>query len=47
VLDSHDGRIAQLYAITRYLKRVEVGDFHDLAATLHGHARSIVASLGA
>jgi hypothetical protein len=47
VLDSHDGKIAQLYAITRYLKRVEVGDFHNLAGALHRHARRVVASLGA
>lgn len=41
-LDSPDGHLAQLYAISRYLKRVEVGDFHDLADRFHEHARRLV-----
>jgi hypothetical protein len=44
VLDSPDGKIAQLYAISRYLKRVEIGDFHNLADKLHEHARKIISA---
>lgn len=44
VLGSPDGKIAQLYAISRYLKRVEIGDFPDLADKLHEHARKITAA---
>ncbi|MGH3624169.1 MAG: aminoglycoside phosphotransferase, partial [Sciscionella sp.] len=44
VLDSPDGEIAQLYAISRYLKRVEIGDFHNLADKLHEHAHKIISA---
>jgi len=42
VLDSPDGIRAQLYAVARYLKRVEVGDFTDYADLLHRHARLLM-----
>lgn len=42
LLDTPDGLRAQLYAISRYLKRVEIGDFPDLADKLHEHARRLV-----
>lgn len=44
VLDSPDGKIAQLYVISRYLKRVEIGDFHNLADELHKHAHKIMSA---
>lgn len=42
ILDSADGKRAQLFVISRYLKRVEIGDFYDLADKLHVHARKIL-----
>lgn len=42
VLDSPDGIRSQLHVITRYLKRIEHGDFADLADPLHQHARRLV-----
>lgn len=42
VLDSPAGILAQLYAITRYLRRVEHGDFLDYAGHLHAHARTLL-----
>ncbi|MGH3853828.1 MAG: aminoglycoside phosphotransferase [Pseudonocardiaceae bacterium] len=39
MLDSPDGIRSQLHVIGRYLKRVEYGDFADLADSLHQHAR--------
>ncbi|MGH3829346.1 MAG: aminoglycoside phosphotransferase [Pseudonocardiaceae bacterium] len=42
MLDSPDGIRSQLHVIGRYLKRVEYGDFTDLADSLHQHARRIV-----
>ncbi|MGH4017271.1 MAG: aminoglycoside phosphotransferase [Pseudonocardiaceae bacterium] len=44
LLDSPDGKRAQLFAISRYLKRVEIGDFHNLADKLHAHARKILSA---
>jgi hypothetical protein len=42
ILDSPDGIRAQLFVITRYLKRVEHGDFADYADHLHRHARRLL-----
>ncbi|MGQ0774150.1 MAG: hypothetical protein ACT4NY_07000 [Pseudonocardiales bacterium] len=42
LLDSPDGKRAQLLAISRYLKRVEIGDFRNLADKLHEHAHRIL-----
>jgi hypothetical protein len=42
ILDSPDGVRAQLFVITRYLKRVEHGDFADYADRLHQHARRLL-----
>ena len=42
LLDSPDGKRAQLLVISRYLKRVEIGDFHNLADKLHQHAHRIL-----
>ena len=42
ILDSPDGKRAQLFAISRYLRRVEIGDFHNLADKLHEHAHRIL-----
>lgn len=42
MLDSPDGVRSQLHVIGRYLKRVEYGDFTDLADSLHGHARRLM-----
>lgn len=45
ILDSPDGLRAQLLAITRYLKRVENGEFMDYADHLHEHARRLMGNL--
>jgi hypothetical protein len=42
LLDSPAGILAQLYVITRYLRRVEHGDFLDYAEHLHAHARTLL-----
>jgi hypothetical protein len=42
VLDSPDGIRSQLHVIGRYLKRVEYGDFTDLADLFHQHARRLI-----
>ena len=42
ILDSPDGIRSQLHVIGHYLKRVEYGDFTDLADSLHQHARILV-----
>jgi hypothetical protein len=42
IVDSPDGVRAQLFVITRYLKRVEHGDFTDYADHLHRHARRLI-----
>lgn len=42
IVDSPDGVRAQLFVITRYLKRVELGDFADYADVLHRHARTLL-----
>ncbi len=42
ILESPDGIRSQLHVIGRYLKRVEYGDFIDLADSLHQHAQRLV-----
>lgn len=46
ILDSPDGIRSQLHVIGRYLKRVEYGDFVDLADVLHQHAHWLMTSKG-
>ena len=46
ILDSPDGVRAQLHVIGRYLKRVEYGDFRDLADPLHAHAVQLLTDHG-
>ena len=43
VLDSPDGIRSQLLVIARYLKRVEYGEFGDLADLFHNHAHHLIA----
>ncbi|MGH3939846.1 MAG: hypothetical protein ACRDTG_14695 [Pseudonocardiaceae bacterium] len=43
VLDSPDGVRSQLLVIARYLKRVEYGEFGDLADLFHNHAHHLIA----
>jgi hypothetical protein len=45
VLDTPDGLRTQLQVVIRYLKRVEQGEFADLADPLHLHARQILERL--
>lgn len=42
VLDSPDGARAQLYVITRFLKRAKLGDFADLADHLQRQATNLL-----
>lgn len=42
VLDSPDGVRSQLHVIGRFLKRVELGEFADMAGVWHHHARSLL-----
>jgi hypothetical protein len=42
MLDSPDGTRAQLMVITRYLRRVDNGEFMDYADQLHRHARKLL-----
>ncbi|GGM65295.1 hypothetical protein GCM10012275_39810 [Longimycelium tulufanense] len=42
VLASPTGRIAQLYVVARLLRRIDGGDFPDLAKPLAQHARSLL-----
>ncbi|MGH3942521.1 MAG: hypothetical protein ACRDTG_28640 [Pseudonocardiaceae bacterium] len=44
VLDSPDGVRSQLLVIARYLKRVEYGEFSDLADLFHNHAHHLIAT---
>lgn len=41
ILDSSSGKLAQLYVITRLLRRMDRGDFIDLAGPLHRHAKTL------
>lgn len=45
LLDSLDGIRSQLLIIARYLKRVEHGEFADLADLWHEHARQLLAEI--
>jgi hypothetical protein len=45
LLDTPTGKIAQLYAATRMLRRVDDQDYQDLAIPLHQHARRLLAAL--
>lgn len=42
LLDTPDGKIAQLYAITRMLHRIDSGDYPDLVLPLHHHAKTLI-----
>jgi len=44
ILDTADGARAQLYAIARLLRRVDAGDYPDIAGPLHRHARRLLAA---
>jgi hypothetical protein len=44
-LDTYSGRIAQLTAITKLLRRVEDGDHLDLAQPLHQHSATVLRQL--
>jgi hypothetical protein len=46
VLASPDGVRSQLHVIGRYLKRVEIGDFAEMADLWHAHARRLVTNSG-
>lgn len=42
ILNTRDGVIAQLYVITRLLRRIDHGDSLDLAGPLHRHAKKLL-----
>lgn len=42
VLDAPDGRVAQLYVAARLLRRIDGGDYPDLADPLRRHIRPLV-----
>jgi hypothetical protein len=42
VLDSSTGRVAQLYVVARLLRRIDGGDYPDLAGPLDRHARILL-----
>ncbi|MEV0682190.1 phosphotransferase [Actinosynnema sp. NPDC050436] len=42
VLDTPTGRVAQLYVAARLLRRIDGGDYPDLAAPLHRHTRTLL-----
>lgn len=42
ILDSHHGRIAQLYAVARLIKRAESGDHPELEQPLRDHAAQLL-----
>ncbi|SEM74684.1 hypothetical protein [Lihuaxuella thermophila] len=42
ILDTPEGVFAQLYVITRLLRRIDKGDYMDLAGPLHRHARRLL-----
>jgi hypothetical protein len=44
VLDTPTGRITQLYVVARLLRRIDNGDYPDLAEPLSKHASSLLAS---
>lgn len=45
LLDTPTGRIAQLAAVTKFLRQVDQGDNLDVAAPLHAYARSVLDDL--
>jgi len=45
-LDTSTGRVAQLYVIARLLRRIDGGDFPDLAEPLRDHAEFVMANTG-
>ena len=45
ILDTPDGMRTQLYVITHLLRRVDKGDYPDLAGPLHRHARKLLTRL--
>jgi hypothetical protein len=46
LLDAPSGRVAQLYVVARLLRRVDGGDYPELARPLAKHARSLVTPSG-
>lgn len=42
VLDSPSGRVAQLYVVARLLRRIDGGDYPELAEPLTAHARTLL-----
>ena len=42
VLDTTTGRVAQLYVIARLLRRIDGGDYPELAAPLTAHAKTLL-----
>lgn len=42
ILDTDAGQLAQLYVISRLLRRIEKGDYPDLAAPLTAHAETLL-----
>lgn len=42
VLDTPTGRVAQLYVIARLLRRIDGGDYPELAAPLAAHAKTLL-----
>lgn len=42
VLDSPSGRVAQLYVVARLLRRIDGGDYPELAEPLAAHARTLL-----
>ncbi|MGH3569403.1 MAG: aminoglycoside phosphotransferase [Pseudonocardia sp.] len=46
-LESRDGLLAQLYATTRLLQRVEQGDYPGMAVPLHRNAEQVIERLAA
>lgn len=41
-LDTPAGRLAQLHVLARLLRRIDGGDYPDLAEPLHRHAINIL-----
>jgi hypothetical protein len=44
-LDTRDGLLAQLYATTRLLQRIDQGDYPGMAILLHRNAERVLAGL--
>lgn len=41
-LDTATGRVAQLYVVARLLRRIDGGDYPELAAPIVAHARTLL-----